>query len=71
MSYNDHFALWMSKLDELVYNAIGISIHDLPDMQFRDAFDAGDTPEEFAAENLGYNGDGSFDYNVLNDLLFG
>lgn len=69
MSYN--FALWMAKLDQLVYNATSVSIHDLPDMLFRDAYDAGTTVEEFAAENLGYNGDGSFDYNVLNDLLFG
>lgn len=65
MSFED----WMEALDRLIYNATGVSIYHLPDMLFRDAYDDNTTPEEFAIEKLGYNGDGSFNYEVLNDLL--
>src|SRR5438128_2258304 len=46
----DHFADWMHEIDLLCIERFGVSIHDLPDRPFRDAFEAGSSPEEFMAE---------------------
>ena len=46
------FERWMIALDSLCLGMYGMSIYDLPDMLFRDAYDEGRTPEEFMGENL-------------------
>jgi hypothetical protein len=46
------FDTWMERIDRCCQLDFGLSIHDLPDMLFRDAYDSGLTPETFMAENL-------------------
>ena len=46
------FKDWMKKLDAICYNRLGLSIHDLQDMCFRDAFDDGVSPEDFFEEEV-------------------
>lgn len=48
MSFSD----WMDALDEICQWSFGMSIWDLPDMCFRDAYDDGFSPEEFIESNL-------------------
>lgn len=43
---------WMNEIDNLCYAEVGLSIHDLPDMDFRAEFDAGTTPKQFADQYL-------------------
>lgn len=49
MSFRD----WMKKLDLICYSNYGMSIHELPDMCFRDAYDCGNSPLEFFHNELG------------------
>lgn len=35
------FEEWMKAVDQAVQNSIGVSVHDLPDYAFRDAYDDG------------------------------
>lgn len=42
----------MEGVDRCCQLDFGMSIHDLPDMCFRDAYDVGQSPEEFMSENL-------------------
>ena len=46
------FQRWMQEVDGLCLGEFLMSIYDLPDMNFWDAFDAGQTPEEFIAETI-------------------
>jgi len=46
------FDIWMERVDDVCQLQFGLSIHDLPDMLFRDGYDAGLTPVEFMTENL-------------------
>ena len=46
------FDQWMDRVDRCCQLDFGLSIRDLPDMCFRDAYDSGLTPEDFMAENL-------------------
>ena len=46
------FSEWMGEIDMICWREFGMSIHDLPDMCFRDAFEDGVNPEEFMAEEL-------------------
>jgi len=46
------FDQWMEGVDSVCSLQFGLSIHDLPDMCFRDAFEVGMSPEEFMTENL-------------------
>jgi uncharacterized protein DUF5419 len=55
------FEDWMKKVDELVGQRIGLSVHDLVDCPFRDWFDAGVTPQEAAHDAIRY--DGGFDFD--------
>ena len=41
------FEAWMLEVDQLCFAWYGISIHDLPDMNFRDAYDEDTEPEAF------------------------
>jgi len=48
MSEDDsEFKAWMQKVDKLCTARFGVSVHDLPDMCFRDAFDSEETPRDF------------------------
>lgn len=46
------FSEWIGEIDSICWREFGLSIHDLPDMSFRDAYDDGVSPEEFMKENL-------------------
>ncbi len=43
---------WFDELDKLTLRRSGFSLHDLPDMPFHDAFDAGMPVDEFFAEEV-------------------
>ena len=47
------FEQWMKDLDRICWSNYGLSIYDLPDMCFRDAYDNGQTPVEFFEDELG------------------
>ncbi|MCC6607945.1 MAG: hypothetical protein IT327_32365 [Anaerolineae bacterium] len=47
------FAQWMQAVDQVVGEiAFGLSVHDLPDIDFRGLYDAGETAETAAEEAL-------------------
>lgn len=47
------FSEWMRELDSLCFGTWGLSISDLPDMCFRDAYDDGVSAVEFFHGELG------------------
>jgi hypothetical protein len=55
----------MRKVDAAVANRIGLSVHDLPDIAFRDLFDSGTSPDIAASEALAE----AADVDGLGDLL--
>ena len=65
------FESWMNDVDQLVLKATKMSIHDLPDMAFRDAFDDGATPEEFVEENLGIEDGEIVDTELFREAVLG
>lgn len=46
------FEHWMKEVDDLCLLEYGLSIHDLPDMCFWDAYASDQSPEEFMAEEI-------------------
>jgi hypothetical protein len=46
------FEDWKREVDREVERRIGLSSDDLPDYCYRDAYDAGDAPEDVAIEVL-------------------
>ena len=49
------FEKWMDAVDTVVGEiAFGLSVHDLPDIAFRDLFDGGSTAQDAAEEALAY-----------------
>ena len=48
----DRFTRWMQQVDSEVERAAGISIHDLPDQDFRSAFEDGTSAKSFAQNML-------------------
>jgi len=54
---------WMEGLNRVCELQFGLSINDLPDMMFRDAYDAGMSPTDFMTENLP-------DHDALRGALF-
>ncbi|HTQ10398.1 MAG TPA: hypothetical protein VMI31_10030 [Fimbriimonadaceae bacterium] len=46
------FERWMQEVNELCLGEYLMSIYDLPDMPFRDAYDDGLTPQEFMNETI-------------------
>ena len=46
------FETWMERLNSCCQLDFGLSVHELPDMLFRDAYDSGLSPEDFMTENL-------------------
>ena len=47
------FEQWLHEVDLLCFAWYGRSIHDLPDMEFRGAYDADIPAEQFMLEELG------------------
>lgn len=47
------FERWMHEIDLLCFAWYGLSVRDLPDMRFRDAYDDGQQPEQFMEQELG------------------
>ena len=58
------FENWMEAIDATCSEEFGLSIHDLPDMCFRDGFDCGQSPSDFMRENLP-------DIDALRDHILG
>lgn len=48
MTFDD----WMDQVNDVCEGKFGLSIHDLPDMLFRDAYEDGLSPEQFMIDNL-------------------
>lgn len=46
------FQRWMQEVNEICLGTYLMSIYDLPDMPFFDAFEEGKSPEEFMAEMI-------------------
>lgn len=46
------FEEWMKKVDHLVMAKTGLSYHDLPDLNYHDLYDAGETPWKAAQKAL-------------------
>lgn len=46
------FQRWMQEVNEICLNSYLMSIYDLPDMPFYDAFESGQTPEEFMSDMI-------------------
>ena len=46
------FKEWMDKVDKIVESKFHVSVHELPDMNFRDSYEDGVSPEEFVREDL-------------------
>ncbi len=61
---NLHFKEWMQNLDRLFTVQYGLSIHDLPDMCFRDWFDSGMEPDEVMEEEFP-------DFETVQELVMG
>lgn len=57
------FQRWMQEVDEICLGTYLMSIHDLPDMCFYDAYESGQTPEEFMTETIP-------DHEALKELVF-
>lgn len=54
-------ASFMYRVDELCITYLGVSSEDLPDFNWRDAWESGDTPDEAFSEFISDNG---WDYNL-------
>lgn len=46
------FEQWLKKVDSKVENTVGIGISDLPDIDYLDRYEAGDTPTQAAKAAL-------------------
>ena len=46
------FKEWMSKVDKIVEAKIGLSVDDLPDFMFHDAYDDGVSPTKAATQSI-------------------
>ncbi len=56
------FQRWMQEVDEICLSTYLMSIYDLADMAFHEAYAAGQSPDEFMAETIP-------DLNALKDLV--
>ena len=50
------FNAWMKNVDNVVHALALVSVYDLPDMNFRDAYDDNATPWQMGKEALRYAG---------------
>lgn len=46
------FAEWLAKVDKHVVDRLGICLDDLPDWNYRDAYDEGMTPARAASRTI-------------------
>jgi hypothetical protein len=46
------FDMWLKEVDRLCMSRLGVSLHDLPDMLTRDAYDSGAKPKDFFNETV-------------------
>lgn len=46
------FQRWMQEVNEICLGTYLMSIYDLPDMPFFDAYESGQTPDEFFEETI-------------------
>jgi len=51
------FEQWLHEANLICWSWYGMSLYDLPDMCFRDAYDDGFSPESFMNDELGDLGD--------------
>ena len=52
LTEESRFAEWMQRVDAEIERAAGVSIHDLPDQDFRGAFEDGVSAKSFATQVL-------------------
>lgn len=52
----DSYETWMGKIDRIILNRFGMSVHDLSDQLFKDWYEDGVTPQEAARRALRDNG---------------
>ena len=62
------FNEWMAKVDKIVERKLGVSVHELPDMNFRDPYEDGVSPEEFVREDLMPEMREEFGYDYMEDF---
>ena len=60
------FDRWMAEVDAAVSQIAMLSVHDLPDLDFRSLYDGGESPQTAAREAL-ENADYPFDELGLGD----
>jgi hypothetical protein len=46
------FNQWMEQVDGLLGHHFGLSVHDIADQNYRDAFESGLSPEEYCSDEL-------------------
>ena len=46
------FKQWMREVDEIVSSKVGLSVRDLADMNFRDAYDGEVSPADFVSDTV-------------------
>lgn len=56
------FKNWLNRVDDICYRKYGMSIHDLPDMDFASSFEDGESPESFIENEIP-------DLDALRDLI--
>lgn len=49
---SQRFNAWMKKLDSICGDRLGVSLSDLPDMEFRTAFDQAVSPATFFSKTV-------------------
>jgi hypothetical protein len=52
MTNEEQYTRWYKECDAVCMDFIGLGIDDLPDGNSRDAFDAGETPDEYVRGKL-------------------
>lgn len=53
---NITFESWMNRVDQYLVNELGLDSQDLPDINYMDLYESGESPREAASEALEYAG---------------
>ena len=69
MTIKDDFETWMKAVDAIVCTKLGLSVHDLSDMPFRDSFDDGISPEDFVQDYVRSNIEEEYGEEYASDML--
>lgn len=64
---NDGFDEWMKKVDAKVSKRVGMSVHDLPDVPFRDWYEDGKSPKAAATKAIKAAGGGMYEAGGASD----